>query len=82
MLFFMGAAMHYPGLVGPSASQGVFWLISLIIIVAVEYNALAGTQGATKKPLDSVSGALSVALADGNLFCLGARSFKVACQCR
>jgi uncharacterized membrane protein len=60
MLFFMGAAMHYPGLVGPMASHGIFWLITLIIIAAVEYNALVGTQGATKKPLDSVSGALWV----------------------
>jgi uncharacterized membrane protein len=60
MLFFMGAAMHYPGLVGPGASHGIFWLITLIIIAAVEYNALVGTQGATKKPLDSVSGALWV----------------------
>jgi uncharacterized membrane protein len=60
MLFFMGAAMHYPGLVGPSAAHGTFWLITLIIIAAVEYNALVGTQGATKKPLDSVSGALWV----------------------
>jgi uncharacterized membrane protein len=60
MLFFMGAAMHYPGLVGPRASHGIFWLITLIIIAAVEYNALVGTQGATKKPLDSVSGALWV----------------------
>jgi hypothetical protein len=30
----------------------------LIIIGAVELNCLVGTQGATKKPLDSVSGAL------------------------
>jgi uncharacterized membrane protein len=60
MLFFMGAAMHYPGLVGPRASHGIFWLITLIIIAAVEYNALVGSQGPTKKPLDSVSGALWV----------------------
>jgi uncharacterized membrane protein len=60
MLFFMGAAMHYPGLVGPSPAQGFFWLITLIITAGVEYNALVGTQGATKKPLDSVSGALWV----------------------
>jgi uncharacterized membrane protein len=60
MLFFMGAAMHYPGLVGPSPALGLFWLITLIIIAAVEYNALVGTQGTTKKPLDSVSGALWV----------------------
>ena len=58
MLFFMGAAMHYPGLVGPSGAHGLFWVVALIIIAAVELNALIGTQGATKKPLDSVSGAL------------------------
>jgi uncharacterized membrane protein len=58
MLFFMGAAMHYPGLVGPNPNQGVFWILALIITAAVEANALVGTQGAAKKPLDSVSGAL------------------------
>jgi uncharacterized membrane protein len=58
MLFFMGAAMHYPGLVGPGGASGLFWLLALIIIGAVEANALIGTQGSTKKPLDSVSGAL------------------------
>ena len=58
MLFFMGAAVHYPGLVGPAASHAVFWVLALIITAAVEYNALVGTQGPTKKPLDSVSGAL------------------------
>jgi uncharacterized membrane protein len=58
MLFFMGAASHYTSLVGPSRSDAVFWILSLIIVGAVEYNALVGTQGTTKKPLDSVSGAL------------------------
>jgi len=58
MLFYMGAASHYPSLVNPNGSHGVFWLLCLIILAAVEYNALVGTQGATKKPLDSVSGAL------------------------
>jgi uncharacterized membrane protein len=58
MLFFMGAASHYPSLVGPNAATGVFWLLALIVVAAVEYNALVGTQGPTKKPLDSVSGAL------------------------
>jgi uncharacterized membrane protein len=58
MLFFMGAASHYSSLVGPRPATGVFWLIALIIVAAVEYNALVGTQGPTKKPLDSVSGAL------------------------
>jgi hypothetical protein len=58
MLFFMGAAAHYPSLIGPSGNHAVFWILSVIVIGAVEYNALAGTQGPTKKPLDSVSGAL------------------------
>jgi uncharacterized membrane protein len=59
MLFFMGAARHYPSLVNPSSGgHGIFWLLCLIILAALEYNALVGTQGATKKPLDSVSGAL------------------------
>jgi uncharacterized membrane protein len=57
MLLFMGAASHYP-FVGPGASHGIFWIISLIIIAAIEINALMGTQGATKKPLDSIAGAL------------------------
>jgi len=58
MLFYMGAASHYPSLVNPQRSHSLFWVLCLIIIIAVEANALAGTQGATKKPLDSVSGAL------------------------
>jgi uncharacterized membrane protein len=58
MLFYMGAASHYSGLVGQSSSRGVYWILVIIILAALEYNALVGTQGATKKPLDSVSGAL------------------------
>jgi uncharacterized membrane protein len=58
MLFFMGAASHYTSIMGPSGARGLFWLVALIIIAAVEYNALVGTQGATKKPLDSVPAAL------------------------
>lgn len=60
MLFYMGSATHYPSLAQEitSGSQTWFWIISLVIIAAVELNALMGSQGATKKPLDSVSGAL------------------------
>ena len=58
MLFFMGAPLHHPALVQPDANRSVFWILCLIIIAAVEANALTGTQGSTKKPLDSVSGAL------------------------
>lgn len=60
MLFYMGAATHYPSLVGEAgtAARTWFWILVLVIIAAVEANALVGTQGATKKPLDSVSGTL------------------------
>ena len=60
MLFFMGAATHYTTLVGQTSTVTLtwFWTISLVIIGAVELNCLIGTQGATKKPLDSVSGTL------------------------
>lgn len=60
MLFFMGAAGHYPSIVGMSGgvSRSLFWIISLGIIFLVELNSLVGSQGATKKPLDSVSGTI------------------------
>jgi uncharacterized membrane protein len=58
MLFFMGSASHYPSLVGPGGPGALCWILLLVVIAAVEVNALSGTQGATKKPLDSVSGAL------------------------
>jgi uncharacterized membrane protein len=60
MLFYMGASSHYQGLVGQTTSSGAsaILIVAAILIGAVEVNALSGTQGATKKPLDSVSGAL------------------------
>lgn len=58
MLFFMGAASHYSSLAGQGSGRAAYWILVIIILAAVEYNALVGTQGATKKPLDSVSGAL------------------------
>jgi uncharacterized membrane protein len=59
MLLFMGAARHSPALVNPqSRGHGIFWVLCIIILAAVEYNALTGAQGPTKKPLDSIAGAL------------------------
>jgi uncharacterized membrane protein len=57
MLFFMGAASHYPSLIGQTsggAAAGLL-IIAFLLAGAVEANALIGTQGPTKKPLDSVS---------------------------
>src|SRR5262245_24926494 len=61
MLFFMGAASHYGQMVGsygPSGTRGLYWILVIVILAAIEYNALVGTQGPTKQPLDSVKGAL------------------------
>ncbi|MGE5216268.1 MAG: urate hydroxylase PuuD [Chloroflexota bacterium] len=58
MLFYMGAASHFPAMVGQSGSRALFWIVVLVIIGAVEVNCLVGTQGPTKQPLDSVRGAL------------------------
>src|SRR5262245_26751460 len=57
MLFFMGAASH---LALPVPRSGaVFWVIALIILLAIEVNALKGTPGqGAAKPLATVSGTL------------------------
>lgn len=59
MLFYMGAASHLT-LFGEASAGGIAGLIVIggIIIAAVEANALVGSQGPTKKPLDTVSGTL------------------------
>src|SRR5215469_1389305 len=62
MLFFMAAASHYPSLVSPTHSGGgvLGWIILAGAVIAiVEINALSGTTGPLKKPLDSVAGAIT-----------------------
>lgn len=60
MLFFMGAASHYSLFVVASGGGIAGWFILTAIVIAlVEINALQGTAGATKKPLDSVQGAIT-----------------------
>jgi uncharacterized membrane protein len=61
MLFYMGAASHYSAMVGQMGrwdSHAYFWLIVIVIVGAFEANALIGTQGVAKQPLDSIKGAL------------------------
>lgn len=59
MLFYMGAARHYT-LFGEASSGAIAGVVIIggVIVAALEANALIGSQGATKKPLDTVSGAL------------------------
>jgi uncharacterized membrane protein len=64
MLFFMGAASHYPLFTEATPSGIEGWLVvTLIVILLVEANALIGTQGAIKKPLDSIAGTIHSGLA-------------------
>lgn len=59
MLFFMATASHYTLFNSTTTGGIVAWLIiTLIVILLVELNALVGTQGATKRPLDSIQGTI------------------------
>lgn len=61
MLFFMGAASHYPELT-PNIKSGsvACWIIICGAIIAlIEINALVGTQGSTKQPLDTIPGVIT-----------------------
>ena len=63
MLFYMGAASHYSAMTGTmgqwaAPAYGYFWFIVIVLVGAFEANALIGTQGVAKQPLDSVKGAL------------------------
>ena len=59
MLFYMGAASHYAFFGEASAGAMIgMTIIGGLIIAAIEINALVGSQGPTKKPLDTVSGTL------------------------
>ncbi len=57
MLFYMGAASH---LALPVPRSGiVFWIIALVLMVAIEINALKGVPNTTTtKPLATVKGTL------------------------
>ena len=58
MLFYMAAASHYPMGQANAGSATALIVISAVIMAGIELNALVGSQGATKKPLDTISGAL------------------------
>ena len=56
MLFFMGAASHFT--LDASRNAGRFGLVLLVVLVALEANALMGTTGPTKKPIETVRGVI------------------------
>ncbi|MFQ5513158.1 MAG: urate hydroxylase PuuD [Myxococcota bacterium] len=58
MLFFMGSASHFQSLLSAIPSWGPYWLIALVLILAVEANALVGPGLPSQKPLASVGGTI------------------------
>ncbi len=56
MLFFMGAASHFTLPAG--ANRGLWGVLLLVILALLEINALVGTTGPTKKPIETVRGVI------------------------
>lgn len=56
MLFFMGAASHFT--LNPSRNAGLWGVLLLGVLALLEINALAGTTGPTKKPIETVRGVI------------------------
>ena len=64
MLFSMVGAANFQQLAtpAPGGGPGTYWIIGLILILAVEVNALVGPGLATQKPLGTVSGTIHAGL--------------------
>jgi len=61
MLFFMVSASHFTSL--GVANLTLYWVLTLVIVGALEFNALVGTGQARQKPLSTVSGTIHMGLA-------------------
>jgi uncharacterized membrane protein len=62
MLFFMGSASHLT-FFNNGDNDGIYWLIALIIIFAMEINALIGTGQNRQKYMSTVSGTIHAGFA-------------------
>jgi uncharacterized membrane protein len=62
MLFFMAAASHFPSLTAKLDTGGgslfLYWLLALIVMGAIEANALIGPGASTQKMLTTVRGTI------------------------
>jgi len=56
MLFFMGAASHFT--LNPAGNRGLYGVVLLIVLALLELNALVGSVGPTKKPIETVRGVI------------------------
>ena len=66
MLFFMAAASHLPALAAAldmgEGSLGIYWIVFLVLLAVLEWNALSGTGKPLQKPLGTVSGTIHFGL--------------------
>jgi len=62
MLFFMGSASHLTSFLA-DVNLVAYWMIAIVVIVAVELHALIGPGLTTQKPLTTVSGTIHAGLA-------------------
>jgi uncharacterized membrane protein len=62
MVFFMVAAQSFPSL-AMNTNVALYWILALIVVLAVELNALIGTGQARQKPLSTVSGTIHAGVA-------------------
>lgn len=56
MLFYMGAATHYPLPAG--GNQTAYWASIIVLAALLEINALTATTGATTKPIEKIPGVI------------------------
>ena len=56
MLFYMGAATHYPLPAG--GNQTAYWASIVVLTALLEINALTATTGATTKPIEKIPGVI------------------------
>src|SRR3989454_4540654 len=62
MLFFMVSASHFNSL-AIETNVALYWIIALVVVLAIEANALVGTGQPRQKPLSTVSGTIHMGLA-------------------
>jgi uncharacterized membrane protein len=72
MLFFMAAASHFPALTADldtgGGALGAYWVVALLVMAALEVNALIGPGAPTQKMLTTVSGTIHAGLGIAILF--------------
>lgn len=62
MVFFMVSAANLPGFLA-GTNDTVYWVFALLVLAAIEVNALIGPGASTQKPLTTVSGTIHMGLA-------------------